>query len=519
MTSTFLGLEIAKRGLAAQQTALYVTGQNVSNASTPGYTRQVVNFQETDAYPAPGMNAPEMAGQLGTGVEAGSIQRVRDSYLDTQYRSENSQLGYWQASSDALNQMQTVMNEPSDTGLSNAMDQFESSLQALASTPTDPGALSVVRENGSALANTFNYIDSSLTSIQGNQQNQITTTVNQVNTDLQQLNTLNQEISKVESSGNLPNDLYDQRDNLLDDLSSMVNIKVSYNPPASSSANPTAEGAATVTMVNDDGTSIGTLLDGSNYYALNVNFDGASYNGTNSVGTMSIGSNPAINFSDTSSSGKLKALIESYGYDNNGTVTGTYPNMLQQLDSMAYTFASQFNAVQEAGQSQNSMDASSSTPPQFFSDSNDAAITAANEAGLAGRIQISSEIQNDANNIATMAPGAQLGDATNATNLANVVTNSYSYGSSLGSGGFQSIYQGVIGQLGVTAQNASNLTTNSSTLQQSADQQRQSVSSVSLDEEMTNMIQYQQAYSASAKMISMENSILDTIINGLGVGN
>src|SRR5690348_647235 len=105
MVSTFMGLEIARRAMATQQSALYVTGQNVSNANTPGYTRQRVNFQQTAPYPSMGMNAPHIPGQMGTGVEASSITRTREAFLDVQYRAENSKLGYWQSQSDSLSKM------------------------------------------------------------------------------------------------------------------------------------------------------------------------------------------------------------------------------------------------------------------------------------------------------------------------------------------------------------------------------------------------------------------------------
>lgn len=102
MRSTFHGLEVAKRGMFTQQSALYVTGHNIANANTPGYSRQRVNFVQTEPYPPASMNRPQIPGQMGTGVEAGSIERVRESFLDIQYRGENNKLGYWEARADAL---------------------------------------------------------------------------------------------------------------------------------------------------------------------------------------------------------------------------------------------------------------------------------------------------------------------------------------------------------------------------------------------------------------------------------
>lgn len=94
--STFHGLEMAKQALFTQQAALYTTGHNIANANTEGYTRQRVNFEANSAFPAAGRNRPEIPGQIGTGVKAGSVQRIRDEFLDVQFRGENSLAGYWE---------------------------------------------------------------------------------------------------------------------------------------------------------------------------------------------------------------------------------------------------------------------------------------------------------------------------------------------------------------------------------------------------------------------------------------
>lgn len=90
MPSTFMGLETARRALSAQQTALSTVSNNVANANTAGYTRQRVTLQSTSPYPAVSKNSDLTAGQIGTGVKAGSVERVRDSFLDYQYRTENT---------------------------------------------------------------------------------------------------------------------------------------------------------------------------------------------------------------------------------------------------------------------------------------------------------------------------------------------------------------------------------------------------------------------------------------------
>src|SRR5699024_2242255 len=152
--STFHGLEMARQALFAQQSALYTTGHNISNANTDGYSRQRVNFETTSPFPAPSRVQPQIAGQKGTGVDIGSIQRIRDHFLDVQYRNENGKLGYWETKSEALKRMENLLNEPTDEGLAAVMNEFWQSLNDLAVNPDNTGARSVVAQRGLAVAET-----------------------------------------------------------------------------------------------------------------------------------------------------------------------------------------------------------------------------------------------------------------------------------------------------------------------------------------------------------------------------
>src|SRR5690625_3167035 len=133
--STFQGLELARKALFAQQGALYTTGHNIANVNTEGYSRQRVNFETSTPFPVPSRVQPKIPGQLGTGVEIGTVQRIRDKFLDMQFRAEHSRLGYWDTKQEALSRMENLLNEPSETGLSNRMDLFWQSLQDLADHP------------------------------------------------------------------------------------------------------------------------------------------------------------------------------------------------------------------------------------------------------------------------------------------------------------------------------------------------------------------------------------------------
>ncbi|MED4054296.1 flagellar hook-associated protein FlgK [Niallia taxi] len=518
MGSTFMGLETARRGLVAQQSALYTTGNNISNANTLGYTRQRVDLEQSQSFPGVGQNAPRIAGQLGTGVVAGSVNRIRDSFLDTQYRSESSKLGYWENRSAALSNLETIMNEPSESGLSTSMDSFWESLQDLATDPQNSGARAVVRQRGIAVSETFNYLYKTVAAEKSDAKNELGVAEKAVNTILSQLDQVNKQIGSVEPNGYLPNDLYDQRDSLLDELSSYANIKVSYEASGGHSL-AQAEGKAIVTLVDDKGNSLGTLVDknGYNTFKVNSNADDSA------VKSITIGDNE-ININDYESTGKLKSIVEAYGYeDADGNKAGIYNDMLTELDNLAYTFATKFNEVHQQGMSPNEIKAGENQSISFFADAESADGSITDRSGFASRISISASIENSLDNIANADPGtdptkATLGDATIVSKLADIINQSYDYGNNSQTSNFRNYYEGVIGSMAVSAQEAEKMSSNATTLQQTVENKRMSTSAVSLDEEMTNMIQFQQAYNAAARMISLTDELLDTIINGMGVG-
>ena len=506
MRSTFHSLEVARRGLTTQQTALQVTGHNIANANTPGFSRQRVNFVQTEPYPPASMNRPQIPGQLGTGVQAGSIQRVRESFLDIQFRGENNKHGYWSVKADALAKMEEILNEPSDTGLSKTLDRFWQSFQDLAVNPTNTGARSVVRQRGIAVAETFNYLSDSLKSIQQDFKNEIDVTTKQINSLATRINNINQQIGSVEPHGLLPNDLYDERDRLVDELSQLVNIKVT---PVKSGGNALeiAEGRYTIELVDNKGIAIpfaGKLVDGqaNKVNELKVKYDET----TKLVSEISIGG-VSLEADQFRSNGKFKGLIESFGYMDGTSEKGTYPGMLKALDTMAFDFVAEFNRVHNEMWSISSMEAGEHTAYNFF-----APIDV--REGAAKSIKLDDAIMDSLNNIATSSNG-NLGDGRGAIALAEVKNNTLSIGGSTTT--IQNFYESLVGAMAVEAQEANRLKHNSDTLRLSVDQRRQSVSSVSLDEEMTNMIQFQHAYNASARMITVTDEILDRIINGMGL--
>ena len=501
MLSTFHGLETVRRGMTAQQQALYVTGHNIANANTPGYSRQRVNFEQTPPYPFASQNRPVMPGQMGTGVEGGTVQRMREEFLDVQYRGENMKYGYWNTRAEALYKMEEIMNEPSDEGLAKTLDRFWQSLQDLAVNPSNSGARSVVRQRGMAVAETFHYLSSSLKSIRDDLKNELDVTVKAVNSLARQLNDINKQISEVEVHGYLPNDLYDERNRLLDELSQYVNIKVTP-VPSGGSALKIAEGRFTVELVDRNGTSLGKLVDGNTgaFNEITVKYETT---GDKYVSEIKLG-NDSLNFLSFKENGKIGALLHSYGYVGG---TGLYPEMLNNLNAMAKAFADQFNAVHSSGFSVTEIKNNVTVPgskPFFTYNSNDPA----------GTLDLEQNIKDSLDYIAASKTG-QLGDGSNATALAEVKNTTMSIAGSTTT--IQNFYESLIGQMAVNAQEAKRLSENSEVLRQSVDERRMAVSSVSLDEEMMNMMKFQHAYNASARMITMIDQMLDKIINNMGV--
>ncbi|UOQ45726.1 flagellar hook-associated protein FlgK [Halobacillus salinarum] len=513
MVSTFHGLEVAKRGLFTQQSALYTTGHNIANANTPGYTRQRVNFEQTSPFPAASRNRAEIPGQIGTGVQAGSIERVRTQFLDDQYRGENNRSGYYEAMSNAMSRLEQVMNEPSDNGLAKTMDRFWQSLQDLSVNPEDSGARSVVRQRGKAVAETFNYLANTITTLQKDVKNETDVTTKEINSLASQINSINKQISEVEPHGYVPNDLYDERDRLIDQLSGLANIDVSYEETPSS-ADPLAMGKATISLVDENGQALtpkATLVDGAQNTVQEVKVNYSTDNPA-LVSSVSVGSTN-YTMDEFSSPGKLRALMDVSGYENSaGETVGVYSNMLHNLDTMATSFVNQFNSVQQSGESLNTLD-NNDTPPAFFSLAG-STLKDGVQVGLSASLDITDAIKNDLDNIAASDASALAGNGDNAQALADVKEqNDPLLGEETN---LNSFYEALIGGMAVDAQEASRLSNNSQTLRQSVEESRMSVSSVSLDEEMTNMIKYQHAYNAAARNITAVDEMIDRIINQMG---
>ncbi|MBE6058201.1 flagellar hook-associated protein FlgK, partial [Clostridium sp.] len=198
----------------------------IANANTEGYSRQRVELQTTRPYCKPSMNSAAGPGQVGTGVQIVAINRVRDSFLDYQTRVELGVAGQFASRNKFLSQIENILNEPTDVGISKLFGKMFDAWHDLSLNPQTSNARSVVMEQASALADELNHTFNELSKLKENTQREIQQTVFEVNSILDQINQLNQEIIQVKVAGQQPNDLMDRRDLLLDKLSEKFGIEI-----------------------------------------------------------------------------------------------------------------------------------------------------------------------------------------------------------------------------------------------------------------------------------------------------
>ncbi|MCH6266834.1 flagellar hook-associated protein FlgK [Neobacillus citreus] len=468
MGSTFHGLELGKRGLFAQQTALSTTGHNIANANTAGYTRQRAEMQATNAIPQPGMQTDRSPAQLGTGVEVNKLVRLREEYLDVQLRGENKNLGYWEAKSDTLSKIEELLNEPSDTGLAFVMDEFWKGWQELSKNPDSAAARAVVKQKGIAVTETFKYITDALSQMKTDLVTVVKTKGDEIQSIADQIGKLNDQISRLVPHNYEPNDLYDQRDVLLDRLSKLVDVNVS----------PAANGMINVSIGGKE------LIAGKTVNSFSV------YNPVTGEVTP-----PQINNADINLvSGELFGRLEAYNK--------VIPDIETKINKLAEVFKDSVNTVHKSG-----FDLDGNPGVDFFSGTN------------ATNLNVNAVIMTSLNAIAAAkkdSDGAfSTGNGKNAQDIAAIKFNN-----SLDFNGTKStaddFYRNIIGQLGIDSQESQRMYDNSQIIINQVENRRQSVSGVSIDEEMANMIKFQQAYNAAARVVTVMDQCLEKIINGMG---
>ncbi|HOV79652.1 MAG TPA: flagellar hook-associated protein FlgK [Bacillota bacterium] len=451
MYSTFLGLETARRGMATGRLGMDVTGHNVANANTPGYTRQRAEQAASYPYTVPSLGRPAMAGQIGTGVVVEQIKRVRDNFLDGQIRVETNALGAWQAQNDALSEIETIFMEPSENGLNTLFSNFWAGWQELSKNgESNPLRTSLV-QNAVSLANGFNHIYRQLETVRGNLNQLMQIDVDDINAKAQQIANLNTQIVNIRAAGDQPNDLMDRRDLLLDELAELTNF--------------------TVTDLGDGSISINigshNLLDGT----------------TQTVTPLPYPPNPA-DVTDGALYGISQALTKLQSYEDD-------------LNTLAASLIDEVNTLHQAG-----FDLSGNPGGVFFT-GNDASDIAVNGA-----------IESDVSLVAAARIAGLDGDGSNALAVAQLQNTDIA---ALGNTTFDNYYKNLVARLGINAQESARMVENQQALVDQLNNRKESVSGVSMDEEMTSLIQYQYAYQGAARVVTILDGMLDTLINKMAV--
>jgi len=465
-------LSMARTAMNAQQTVLQIASQNMSNAATEGYSRQRVELTEapTTVFPY---------GAVGTGVTIQGITRARDSVLDTAYRQGSAGAAAADAQSTALSQIQSVLGEPSDTGLNAALDKFWSAWSDLSSDPTNTAAKSVVKEAGDDVANTLNRFASQLDQLGANNRQAMTVDVAQVNQLTAHVAKLNDQIVAAEAGGQSANDLRDARDKDLDELSSLVGAQVVEHQNGSVAV------YASGRMLVD-----GTVLR-------NVQLDAGD------PPTLSFGNgSPPI----SGLGGKLGAEVT--------VSTQTIPDVMSRLDTLAASLVQNVNAIHSSGTAY-SGNPPTATPAGNFFDVTTPPPSGTDPRMTARGIRLSPTLTTSG--IATAGASATgAGNNDTALALANLQTSLVGFTNADGTtetAKFGDFYSEAVGHVATMTQQAQDDATVQHTLASNADTRRQSVSSVNTDDELIQVIQAQHAYQGAARLVSVVDEMMQTLVD------
>jgi flagellar hook-associated protein 1 FlgK len=448
--STFSGLNTATTALWAQQRGLDVTGQNIANVNTAGYTRQRAELQSVGGNAVPATYA--VSNQVGQGVDADKVIRIRDAFLQGRSQVEGATTAYMTVQDDTLAQIEQAFREPGDTGIQAKLTAVFTAWSDVANHPTEDGARAAVLQKTAAL-------------------------VAQMHT----------------TSSNLTKQWTQTRDSL-DVLGQDVNAKA-----ASIAELNTAIKRATSTP-RDDGqvdvvVSGATLISGGTASALRV------------VGTLEPADAAPGNPAFVTDPGGTRLNLGGTAGGQLNALTSVLPDYQAQLNGVAQQLAEQFNTAHTRG-----FDPSGGPGQPMFAGGPDSEtvdgagvvtvdtskITAANL-----RLRLTSSDQLAAASIGGQASS----DAGNAAALSGLQSSA---------GGPAAGYRTMIVALGVQASVATSNLQTQTVISSQVDAANESVSGVNLDEEMTNMLQFQHAYSAAARMITTIDETLDVLINRTG---
>lgn len=456
MSGLFSTLNTASKGMNAQQTALHTTGHNISNANTEGYSRQRVEMKADIPYALAGV------GQLGTGVKMEAVSRMVDDYVTRQIREEGGSLSQYSTKSQVLGQLEIIYNEPSDTGLNFNIGEVFQAWQELAKNPENLSSKTIVVEKSVTLSNTFNHIRGQLESVNIETDQLIEKDIMDMNAILKNLEGLNKQIFNISVKGHTPNDLLDQRDLHLKNLSEIVDFETTVDKWGRVEVN---SGATPLLGLGDEGAHEAVYVGGA------IEVDGV-----------------AIDITKGSMRGFLDAKAELV-------------DQIDKFDEFGQGITQAFNDAHKLDE----FGVEVAGAKDFFIYDN-----------VTNTIKVNDDLVAD-NDLVLAGDnyGSPVGDGSRALEIAKLKDKQISFGA--GQATIENRYNTMITEIGISKQHADNMVSNQEVLMGQLEMRRESTSGVSIDEEVTNMIKFQKGFEANARVIATLTEMLDVLINRTGV--
>ena len=440
-------LNISKQALMSHQSAIDTTSGNISNMNTEGYTRRLTNFDQ-----GLGIN------QISSNISDDTVARVRDSFLEKQYMRQNSYFARYEMDKTISQQIEDILGEPGEAGLSNALSDFWGAWSDLANDPESQSVRTVVKDKSQALASTFNRIYSDLAQLQDSLQNDLSSKINSVNQKLEQIHKINKQLNTTQSD-----ELLDQRDRALNELSELINID---------------------TSISDNGKvsvySSGFILVSENQNK-QLQLQTSEEGDTSDLKLTLAGNDSEVQVQ----AGEVGSLLDMHN-ENIG-------HYIDQLNTLATNLADQVNAVHKTG-----YNLDNKTGINFF----------AKNITSAGDFQLNESIAEDSTLIATSDESGESGN----NSIAQSINNLQNTGSIEGINPAD-FYGSLVTEIGSKVQESEYLSSSQEKVVQTLENQRDSSSGVSLDEEMINLTKYKQGYQAAAKVVNTVNEMMVTALN------
>lgn len=565
MSSLFGSLGVARSALFANQLVLQTTANNVANAGRSDYSRQRVDLTASLPETLP-------IGQLGTGVTVDGIRRLRDAFLDRQYSRAQQALGEYTAQQSTLSQIEALLGEPSDEGLQASFAQFFTALRDVASYPEDYTTRRAALEQGEVLAGDLRRANAGLTELKRNLETEITDRTAEANDLLQEVGRLNNQIQAVVVAGGSPNDLLDQRDQAVDEISKLlsvvrvdrsdgtVQLSLSGGGGVLVDGTTVATLGARLSATSDDyevtlGGTVVTVTGGELAGLLHSRNDTDAYvkyaesrldtlaatlieeinkiqaGGAGSAGLQSVASQYAVTDAATplGSAGlpfglAVPGSLTVFVYDSSGAVSGsgtiaidastTLTDLAAQLGSVAGLSASVTAGTL-------TLDAGAGSSFRFAGDTSNVLSALGLNAFFTGTnartIGVNSALRADPNLLSTGMPDATTGVVAAGDNRAALAMAGLSERKVLGGGAasLTDYYAETVGVVGARTAAANRLLESQTLVTQTIQNQREQVAGVSLDEEMIELTKAQRAFQAAAKLVQVVDELLDTVVNGL----